>query len=347
MRRHYLEAAALTITLASAVAVAAWAQETPPPSPRRQRTMSVTVSPGDMLAEMRHGRMGITLDIRPATDRDTVGARVAGVTPGGPADRAGVHSGDLITRLNGTRLAAAENARAGDEADADEQSRPAMRLLRMASRLDAGDTVRLDVLRDSRPMTFTFVTEASDAVRIVEGMRIPGPGAIEMNPLMPGGAGETRMNVFTLAGAIPSDLELVKLNAGLGEYFGTSEGLLVVDVGADSAIGLRAGDVILSIGGRRPASPPQAMRILGTYEPNEAVQFEVMRLKRRVAVTGHMPARRQGPWRVRPNNFEFRVEPGPGEIFDRVMPRILERLPMPHLEIDGVPKLMIKAEGRI
>jgi hypothetical protein len=100
-----------------------------------------------------------------------------------------------------------------------------------------------------------------------------------------------------------ADLELVKVNPGLAEYFGTSEGLLVVDAPSDSSLNLRAGDVILGIGGRRPTSPAQALRILGTYEPGENVVFEVMRQKRRATVNGKMPAAERG-WRIQRNSFE-------------------------------------------
>jgi S1-C subfamily serine protease len=101
-----------------------------------------------------------------------------------------------------------------------------------------------------------------------------------------------------------ADLELVKVNPGLAEYFGTSEGLLVVEAPSDSSLNLRAGDVILGIGGRHPTSPAQALRILGTYEPGENVSFEVMRQKRRATVNGKMPAAERG-WRIQRNSFEL------------------------------------------
>jgi S1-C subfamily serine protease len=293
---------ASALVFASVVAVAARAQDAPAP---RRRGMTVTVNPGAGFQVERRGRLGINVDIRPDASRDSVGARVAGVTPGGAAERAGVQTGDVITRLNGTRLTAADNA-SSEDGDA-EQSRPALRLLRIASRLEPGDTVRLDVRRDSRPMTFTFTAEASDVDRIVQRFRIPGPGG-ETEPggsifqSLPG-MEDGSMRVFAFGSPV-ADLELVKVNAGLGEYFGTTEGLLVVDVGQDTALGLRAGDVILSIGGRRATTPPQAMRILGTYEANESVAFEVMRQKHRVTVNGKMPAESHG-WRTYRNSFEW------------------------------------------
>ena len=54
----------------------------------------------------------------------------------------------------------------------------------------------------------------------------------------------------------------MKVNPGLAAYFGTSDGILVVDAPGDSTLGLKAGDVILAIGGRKPTSPSHAFRIL-------------------------------------------------------------------------------------
>jgi S1-C subfamily serine protease len=246
--------------------------------------------------------------------RDSIGARVAGVTPGGPADRAGVQTGDLITRLNGTRLAA-EPQGDGDEYS----SRPAERLLRIASRLEPGDTVRLDLRRGAQTVQVSFVTEASDMDRVVERMRLPMMHDFQGQMTEPG---EGRMRVFAFGGG-PSDLELVAVNPGLGDYFGTTEGLLVVDVGSDTTLGLRAGDVILQLGGRRPQSPAHAMRILATYEPGEEVRFDIMRQKRRATVNGRMP-RRDARWRIEPNAFEMRIP----QMMDELEPMLRMREPM-------------------
>jgi hypothetical protein len=304
-----LEILTLSIVLASAAAVAAQAQERMQVR-TRPRSGTVIISNGEHTDTMRlgerRGRLGITVDMRPDASRDSIGARVAGITtPNSAASRAGVQVGDIVTRFNGTPLGVTDG-RGGDE---EEQSRPAMRLINLASRLSAGDTVRLDLRRGPSNVNATLVAAESDVDMMVEHMRLPGmefgmPRGIPGGPegMLPGLEGQ--MRTFVMGGPI-SDLELVKVNPGLGEYFGTQDGLLVVSVGQDSALGLRAGDVILSIGGRRPASPPQAMRILGTYEPDEAVQFDVMRQRRRVSVSGKIPPREEHGWRIRHNNFEF------------------------------------------
>lgn len=306
MRRQSLQVMGLTLTVLSAVAVAAAAQDRPPRAHEAQeRAFTFSFGPGDMgYMVQRRGRLGILVDLTPDPARDSVGARVAGVTPGGPADRAEVHTGDIVVRINGTRLAAA-----GGRADVpDDQSRPGMRLIEIASRLDQGDTVRLELRRDNRPVTVTFQAGESDADVMVQRFREAMPGMLgemprmQMTPFEGGG----RVGIRALAGMSEAlaDLELVKVNAGLADYFGTSDGLLVVDAPSDSSLGLRAGDVILSIGGRRPTSPAHAMRILGTYDAGESVAFEVMRQKHRVTVNGKMPAENRR-WRAIHNSLEM------------------------------------------
>lgn len=312
MRRH-ISLAAFTVVAAFAVAVAAQAQERDSMrvTVRRtpDRTFVYSFGPEDMMV-MRRGRLGITVDLRPDAARDTVGALVSGVTPGGPADRAGIRSGDLITRLNGTRLAATD----GGSDDDREQSRPGLRLINLASRLEQGDTVRLDVQRDGRPQTMTFTAAETDMDQIVERMRrLPGGqtfmrefGEGPSYPRMPGDM--PRIRVMTSLDGL-GDLELIRVTLELAQALNLSEGVLVADAGRDSSLGLRTGDVITAIGGRRPTSPSHAMRILSSYESGEAVQFDVMRRGRRVAVSGRMPASREPTWRVRPNRFD-NMEPG-------------------------------------
>jgi membrane-associated protease RseP (regulator of RpoE activity) len=120
MGRQTPKVAGITLTVLAAVAVAAAAQDRParpaeppgqpePPQQQydRQRAFTWSLAPGEFNFQLqRRGRLGILVDLTPDPARDSVGARVAGVTPGGPADRADVRTGDLIVRINGTRLAA-------------------------------------------------------------------------------------------------------------------------------------------------------------------------------------------------------------------------------------------------
>src|SRR2546426_3153204 len=87
--------------------------------------------------------------------------------------------------------------------------------------------------------------------------RSPGPPDVAVAPML-------GMDHFEMFGSPWGDLELVSLNADLGEYFGTKEGVLVVKAPADSSLPLKGGDVITSIGGGEAAEPTPATRILRT-----------------------------------------------------------------------------------
>ena len=81
-------------------------------------------------------------------------------------------------------------------------------------------------------------------------------------------------------------LEMVQLNPELGAYFGTDEGVLVLDVDANVTLGLRAGDVVVSIGGREVDEVSDLQRILASYEEDEAVDFGIWRDGARATVVG-------------------------------------------------------------
>lgn len=359
--RRLLNSTVLTITLALGVAVAADAQQRRDTVRVRagqrlpdDRVFTFSFGPEErMRIDMRRGRLGITVDLRPDAARDTVGARVSAVTPGGAADKAGVQTGDIVTRFNGSRLVDASSPRENDD---DDRSRPGMQLINLASRLDAGDTVRLDLRRDSRNLTLTFVAEESDMDRVVERMRIPGGGMARVfgGPEMPGtGSGTIEMvrpRMRVMMGPL-GDLEMVKVTPALAQGLGISEGLLVVDVGSDTALGLRAGDVIVSIGGRQPTSPSHAMRILSTYETGEAVSFDVMRQRRRTTVQGRLPEPRHGEWRVTPNSFEPSFPRMPSEmrqLFERELPRIQQRAPrIEEQEHHPAPGARVRIEAKV
>jgi S1-C subfamily serine protease len=207
------------------------------------------------------GRLGIFLD----EQSDSGAVRVRGVVPEGPADKAGLERGDLILRFNGTALSASQ------------------KLVDLARRLQPGDTVKLEYRRGSETRTATLV---ADRVRPQFAMmfnRMGGPG-------FDFGAGP---NMMFFRSHARSGLALVQMSRDLGEYFGTSEGMLVIKPPADSASPLKAGDVILAIDGRKPQSVGHALRILGSYAPGEKAKLDVMRKKQRTSLTWTAPAHRE------------------------------------------------------
>lgn len=203
-------------------------------------------------------RIGVTVAMGTGADSDRTGARIESVTPDGPAAQAGLRAGDIITKFGETNLA-------GEGAG--------QRLVELAQQLEPGDTVRVEYRRGSARRNATIVARNLGGAFTFRGLP---RGRIEQ--MMP--ALEELGSSFTFFKS-GLGLKLTELNEGLGEYFGTREGVLVLDAPADSTLPLRAGDVILSVDGRQPQSVGHAMRIMSSYAPGEAVRFEVMRQKQR------------------------------------------------------------------
>jgi hypothetical protein len=159
---------------------------------------------------------------------------------------------------------------------------------------------------DSRKATLV-AEDIGDDTRV----EMPDMGHMEgMFPKMDMPEGRT----FTFAFGSPwGGIEMVSLNPDLGDYFGTREGVLVVRAPEDSSLTLKGGDVIVSIGGRKPSSPEQAMRILRSYDTGETVTLDVLRKKGHVNVTWKVPDEerryRNLMPRMREEPSRFRVAP--------------------------------------
>src|SRR5204862_452131 len=78
---------------------------------------------------------------------------------------------------------------------------------------------------------------------------------------------------------------------------------------ADKA-GLKGGDVITSIGGRKPANPSHAMRILRSYETGETVSIEILRKQKRMSLTWKVPAREDRFFRMHREREEHEDQSG-------------------------------------
>jgi S1-C subfamily serine protease len=66
------------------------------------------------------------------------------------------------------------------------------------------------------------------------------------------------------------------------------EGVLVISAPRGSRLNLKGGDVVLAVDGRKPTGPGHLMRILESYQSDEAIQFAIMRRQRRLMVTGSL-----------------------------------------------------------
>ena len=243
----------------------------------------------------RRARLGIKVNLQ-ARGTDSLGAYVESVTPNGPAAAAGLRSGDVITKVDGKSVLS--GGAAGDR-DA-RQSLPGLRLIELAARLEPSDTVAVEFLRGKDRRTVSLVTEDEpDMVMAGPGggrpfvMRFRGDGPhddprMHVDDLMDMGPGE---RFEFLAGSPLGDLELAPLNPDLGQYFGTTDGVLVIRAPKDGTLGLKGGDVVQAVDGRKPAGPSHLMRILRSYDKGETFKLDILRNRKRETVTARLGER--------------------------------------------------------
>ena len=254
--------------------------------------------------------LGVTLDTELDRRLETVGARVADVLRGGPADEAGVREGDVIVSLAGHALSDALD----DDLERrfhDDRSFPAQRLVFLARELDEGEPVEVVVERDGRTRAFTVTPRElaeRDWPRSVIRFRGPGPQAMREYRLRMGDMAERMRDVnehlremdlsglrdqarwqdrvFRLRDGSVRGLDLVELNAGLGAYFGAESGVLVADADGDSGLGLRPGDVVSAVDGREIEDVSELRRVLRSYREGEEIEFRIRRDGAETTVTG-------------------------------------------------------------
>jgi S1-C subfamily serine protease len=243
----------------------------------------------------RRARLGIKVNLQARTT-DSIGAYVDAVTPGGPAAQAGIRSGDLITKLDGKSVLSGGVAEGA--ADQGNASLPGLRLIELAARLEPNDTVPIEYRRGRERHTVQVVTTDEPDVAFMGGapgpmLRFHGPGGTEDDPRMPAGDFFERVEPpgahwDVLARSPLARLELAPLNPDLGQYFGASDGVLVISAPPDSALGLKGGDVVLAVDGRKPAGPSHLLRILRSYETGENFKLDILRNHKRETVTARL-----------------------------------------------------------
>jgi C-terminal processing protease CtpA/Prc len=218
--------------------------------------------------------LGITIGTNGSAE-PVAGVTIRGISPGGAAGESGLRAGDVITSINNESLTADNDSEANEI------------LLDFMRGVEEGDELAVEYLRNGRAMTVdvkprpvqggVFAFDFSSRDFTVPEVHIAPDDHMFSRILWVSGGGGL------------GDMEIVQLTEGLGRYFGTDEGLLIVRAPDNKEWKLQDGDVIRSIDGRKPTTVNHAMRILGSYESGETVNIEIMRDKRKQTISFEVP----------------------------------------------------------
>ena len=261
------------------------------------------------LQQSKGARLGISLGNW--ADGPVEGLKVLSVSPGGPAEEAGLRAEDLLISINDESLAAGGGQQAYE------------RLRGMLAGTEPGSEVSIGYRRGESDLETQVKTDTWE--QVIAGAALAAPrvftsGTVDWLPQMANrfsggdgnvevdvdvdGDGERRIVRVRRGPALPlsfrdmagrlGGLQIAELTPALGEYFGAEDGLLVVRAPENEEIELEDGDVIRRIGGRTFKDARQATRILRSYEPGEQVELEVLRHKQSRTVRFELPERRGG-----------------------------------------------------
>ena len=251
------------------------------------------------LADPRRPGVGIVMSDNEGGD----GVRLAAVTPDGPAAKAGLRAGDVLLSVNGKTISASGTQAVDNARD-------------LIGDLKKGQQVKLRYARQGK--TFDASMAADDINRLVvfnrgEGLPRHHDGGMRKRMMMlppgveteilrvgprkhPCAKGEEDCGMPALVQAFRwQGLNLSSMDAGLGRYFGTDKGVLVISAGPELK-GLQSGDVIQRVGGKPVESPRDVMRALRDKDEGAQLQLNVLRDRKPQAVSITVPKSRPLPF---------------------------------------------------
>ena len=253
-----------------------------------------------------HALIGVVLG------RDDKGVRLSAVTPDGPAARAGLREGDVLTTIDQKTLAASKPGESLEKART------------LLANLKDGQDVSIDFLRGTQKGVVKFSAERREAWNwpllmnedsehpflpkdfnervhaeveraTREAERVAEHDTEHMQADVERATREAMKHVprehEMMRIAMPWwGLNLAPLNADLGRYFGTDKGVLVIAADQESLPGIRAGDVITSIAGETVGRPEDALRALRDQASGKEVPIKILRDRKTLALNMKAPA---------------------------------------------------------
>lgn len=260
------------------------------------------------------------------------GVQLMGVSPDGPAERAGLQQGDILMSISGVDLA--DHGRAA--------------INEVMNEVSAGEELLISMIRDDEIRELTVTAElreprawqsliripevddaATDSPRMVikhieipeidevalaaeiaemekkvqemeyvfiteDGEHHSSTGDFEIEFQEISRMGEHAMREANVWFGMPhaQGFELSAVNPGLGEYFNTDRGVLVIKAREDNDYTLQSGDVVLEINSILVDTPADMMRALRAIASGSEIEMEIKRDRRSVSLTVVMPENR-------------------------------------------------------
>jgi C-terminal processing protease CtpA/Prc len=264
------------------------------------------------------------------------GVEIIGVSPDGPAEKAGLQQGDIMQSIRGIDLTGQGEASAREA------------ISHVMEDVGEGEELAVGVLRDGEAWEFLLTPEKREPRAWQSMIRIPSAVAPESAEIIierievpeideealaaqmkaleeqvsqleyafvppheedlliheeydfdlheMSELGEHAMREAHVWFGMPlaQGLELTAINPGLGEYFKTERGVLVVKAREDNPFSLQSGDVVLEIGAVTVDTPADMMRALRELVPGNEIKIVIKRDRRNKTLEVAVPENRFG-----------------------------------------------------
>ena len=251
------------------------------------------------------------------------GVLVASVTEGSPAEKAGIRQGDLIVSVNGEGMETPDD------------------LVKLIQSKKPGGEVVVSLVRDGKKLRKTAVLAKAPARKSEDLMlEVPESKSLEKEIMPP--LQQLRLEVDR--GFL--GVNVLDLDGDLGGYFGVKQGVLVTEVldgSAGEKAGMKAGDVITAVDGKKVTDRKELTAALQKREEGEEVELSLIRKGKPLDLTVTLE---KGPFRAWMEGIGDK-----GEKFkdDFVLPRLgnLKRDADLERRLDEMSKQLEKLEKRL
>jgi S1-C subfamily serine protease len=189
------------------------------------------------------------------------GAKIAAVSPKGPAKNAGLQAGDIITSIDGKTITGKDSAGL-------EQARAALKNLKVG-----------------QPVKIAYSRAGKNAVAIVKADTIDKEMIVNREYRYPTAPDAPHSIAYATRW---HGLNMTELNPQLGRYFGTSSGVLVLSPNKGFT-NLQPGDVITKVDGKAVVSSRDVLKNMRGKNEGEKINLNILRDRKTLSISVTAP----------------------------------------------------------